>query len=162
MERKFDFDFRPSRLWCEGGPNRTEEDAMISLNDYTTHDGLGLAELVVRKQVTAKELAAAALQAAEKVNPQINAVLQTLPFDAASANPAAPFAGVPFLIKELVLHAKNVRCDSGSKLGQGFVPAEDTELMARFRRAGLQLVGTTQTPELGYNPTTETKPLGPA
>ena len=33
--------------------------------------------------------------------------------------------------------------------------------MARFRRAGLVLVGTTQTPELGYNPTTETVLHGP-
>ena len=28
---------------------------MISLNDYTDHDGLGLAELVATKQVTARE-----------------------------------------------------------------------------------------------------------
>lgn len=49
----------------------------------------------------------------------------------------------------------------GSKLAQGFVPQTDTELMARFRRAGLVLIGTTQTPELGYNPTTETILFGP-
>lgn len=136
---------------------------MISLNDYTRLDGLGLAELVARKQVKAEELAAAALQAVEKVNPRVNAVLQTLSRDAAgpAGQPSAPFAGVPFLIKELVLHAKNVRCDMGSRLAQGFVPPEDTELMARFRRAGLRLIGTTQTPELGYNPTTETKLFGP-
>src|ERR1039457_353081 len=57
----------------------------------------------------------------------------------------------------LVLHAKGVRCEMGSKLAQGFVPPADTELMARFRRAGLVLAGTTQTPEFGYNPTTETR-----
>jgi amidase len=68
---------------------------------------------------------------------------------------------VPFLIKELVLHAKNVRCDSGSKLAQGYIPSEDSELMARFRKAGFVLAGTTQTPELGYNPTTETILFGP-
>ena len=135
---------------------------MVSLNDYTAHDATGLADLVARKEVKPEELAAAALQAIEKVNPRINAVLQTLP-DAArhSAAPTGPFAGVPFLIKELVLHAKGVRCDMGSRLAQGLVPPEDTELMARFRRAGLVLVGTTQTPELGYNPTTETKLFGP-
>jgi len=133
---------------------------MISLDDYTSHDGLGLAELVARKHVTAKELADAARQAIEKVNPRINAVLQTLPAEG-SGSASGPFAGVPFLIKELVLHAKNVRCDAGCRLAQGFVPTEDTELMARFRKAGLGLVGTTQTPELGYNPTTETKLFGP-
>jgi amidase len=131
---------------------------MISLDDYTAQDGLGLADLVARKQVTPQELAAAALAAAEKVNPRINAVLQTFP---AQPHGSGPLTGVPFLIKELVLHAKNVRCDMGCKLAQGFTPTEDTELMARFRKAGLALVGTTQTPELGYNPTTETKLFGP-
>ncbi|MGE4096006.1 MAG: amidase, partial [Candidatus Binatia bacterium] len=57
--------------------------------------------------------------------------------------------------------AKNVRCDMGSKLAQGFVASADTELMTRFRKAGLVLIGTTQTPELGYNPTTETVLFGP-
>jgi amidase len=138
---------------------------MLSLSEYTSQDGLGLAELVARKQVKPEELVATALQAIEKLNPKLNAVLQTLPRQAEaeirSGLPQGPFTGVPFLIKELVLHAKNVRCDMGSKLAQGFIAAEDTELMARFRRAGLVLVGTTQTPELGYNPTTETALFGP-
>jgi amidase len=138
---------------------------MISLSDYTAYDGLGLAELVARKQVKPEELTSTALAATEKVNPKVNAVLQTLPTQAEveirSGLPQGPFTGVPFLIKELVLHAKGVRCDMGSKFAQGYVPSADTELMARFRRAGLVLLGTTQTPELGYNPTTETVLFGP-
>ena len=138
---------------------------MISLSDYTSYDGLGLAALVAKKEVTPKELLDAALAAVAKVNPKINAVLQTLPEMAAaelvSRAPSGPFAGVPFVIKELVLHAKGVRLDSGCRLAQGIVPPADSELMARFRRAGLVLMGTTQTPELGYNPTTETVLHGP-
>ena len=45
---------------------------MISLNDYTAHDGLGLAELVARKEVTPDELGAAAFEAVARVNPRIN------------------------------------------------------------------------------------------
>jgi amidase len=138
---------------------------MISLADYASHDATGLADLVTRKQVKPEEPVTAALDAVSKVNPKLNAVLQTLPERAQNeiraGLPKAPFAGVPFVIKELVLHAKGVRCDSGSRLAQGTVPDADTELMARFRRAGLVLVGTTQTPELGYNPTTETVAFGP-
>ncbi|MEA2626114.1 MAG: amidase, partial [Candidatus Binatota bacterium] len=138
---------------------------MIKVEDYTSRDGLGLAELVARREVKPEELVEAAFKAIEKVNPQVNAVLQTLPSEAAAelraGAPAEPFRGVPFAIKELVLHAKNVRCDMGSRLAQGLTPTEDTELMARFRRAGLVLVATTQTPELGYNPTTETVAFGP-
>ena len=123
---------------------------MLSLQEYSSYDGLGLAELVATKQLKPSELIEAALQAVAKVNPQINAVLQTLPATARAATVGSgPFAGVPFLIKELVLHAEGVRCDMGCKLAQGFVAEQDTELMARFRRAGLVLVGTTQTPELG-------------
>jgi amidase len=138
---------------------------MISLKEYSSHDGLGLAELVAKKEVAPRELLDAALQAVAKVNPKLNAVLQTLPEMAAAeirdGLGRGPFSGVPTLIKELVLHAKNVRCNMGSKLAEGFVAPEDSELMARFRRAGLMLVGTTQTPELGYNPTTETRLFGP-
>ncbi len=138
---------------------------MLSLQEYSSYDGLGLAELVAKKQLKPSELVEAALQAVAKTNPQINAVLQTLPALARDATAQGvgtrPFAGVPFLIKELVLHAQGVRCDMGSKLAQGFVPEQDTELMPRFRRAGLVLIGTTQTPELGYNSTTETRLFGP-
>jgi amidase len=138
---------------------------MISLSDYASYDGLGLAALVSRKEVTPKELLDAAIAAVAKVNPKINAVLQTLP-EMAAAEIAAqaltgPFAGVPFMIKELVLHAKDVRLDEGCRLAQGTIYPNDTELMARFRRAGLVLMGTTQTPELGYNPTTEAVLHGP-
>jgi amidase len=138
---------------------------MISLSDYSSYDGLGLAELVARKEVSPKELADLAFQAIVKVNPKLNAVLGKLSEQAAAeisrGLPSGPFTGVPFLIKEILLHAKNVQCEMGSKLAQGFVAPEDSALMARFRRAGLVLVGTTQTPELGYNPTTETKVFGP-
>jgi amidase len=138
---------------------------MISLNDYTAHDGLGLAELIARKEVKPEELIAAALDAVEKVNPKLNAVLQTFPTqsvaEARGGLPQGLFAGVPFMVKELLLHARNIGCSMGSRLAQGFVAPEDTELMARFRRSGLVLVGTTQTPELGYSPTTETKLFGP-
>ncbi len=138
---------------------------MISLSDYSSYDGLGLAALVARKEVTPKELLDAGIAGVAKVNPKLNAVLQTLPEMAAAEiaahAPSGPFAGVPFVIKELVLHAKNVRLDSGCRLTQGTIPDADTELMARFRRAGLVLMGTTQTPELGYNPTTETVLHGP-
>ncbi len=138
---------------------------MISLSDYSAYDGIGLAELVARKEVTSDELIEAAFAAIAKVNPRINAVLQTMPQEAAATVraglPRGPFSGVPFLIKEILLHAKGVRCEMGSRLAKGFTPDADTELMARFRRAGVVLVGTTQTPEFGYNPTTETKAFGP-
>ena len=138
---------------------------MISLSEYAAHDGLGLAALVARREVAPEELVAAALSAVEAVNPRLNAVIQTFPSAATEARgglPGGAFTGVPFLIKEIMLHARNVPYSMGSRLAHGFVSPEDTELMARFRRAGLILVGTTQTPEFGYGPTTEPQLFGPA
>jgi amidase len=86
-------------------------------------------------------------------------VLQRLPDAAAtqivSGLPPGPFTGVPFAIKELGLHARGVPLDMGSRFARGFVVDGDTELMTRFRRAGLVLVATTQVPEFAYSPTTE-------
>jgi Asp-tRNA(Asn)/Glu-tRNA(Gln) amidotransferase A subunit family amidase len=73
---------------------------MISPGDYAAHDGLGLADLVARKEVTAAELVEVALAAIENVNPRLNAVRQTLPAQAVAeirgGLPTGPFTGVPF------------------------------------------------------------------
>lgn len=45
--------------------------------EYVSYDAVGLAELVAERQVTAAELQAAALDATQAVDPQINAVVET-------------------------------------------------------------------------------------
>ncbi len=74
------------------------------------------------------------------------------------------FFGVPFLIKDLVLQAANIRSDMGSRwihaLG-GYASSYDTDLMTRFRQAGLVPIGRTATPEFGFNITTEPLLNGP-
>ena len=133
----------------------------MKLDEYTLYDGLGLAELVRSRQVSAEELAATAQTAIEKVNPTLNAVIGRVEPPAAS-RPDALFAGVPFLIKDLVLHAEGVRCDMGSRLVNGtFVSPHDTDLMRRFKSAGLVTIGRTNTPELGFSLTTEPLLYGP-
>ena len=137
---------------------------MLNNEEYAARDGLGLAALVASGDVTADELMQTALAAIERLNPTINAVCRTLPDGAAAIKeglPKGPFTGVPFLTKELIPHAKGVRCDAGSRLAEGLVAPHDSSLMARFRRAGLVHIGGTQTPELGYSATTENKLFGP-
>ena len=51
----------------------------MHLAEYSQYDGLGLAELVRKKEVTCKELGELLLDGVEKVNPQINAVIETYP-----------------------------------------------------------------------------------
>ena len=103
---------------------------MISLSEYTSHDGLGLADLVARKQVKPEELVTAALQAVEKVNPKINAVLQTLPTQSAESVrvglPQGPFTGVPFLIKERISSLVIASAISSSLSGSNLTLFEPT------------------------------------
>jgi len=137
----------------------------MNLSQYSVCDGVGLAELVRQKEVTPKELKMVALEGIAKVNPQLNAIVSILSEKADEqievGLPDGPFRGVPFLIKEIILHAEGVPFSMGSRLAKGAVFPYDTELMARFRKAGLVTVGTTTTPEFGYNATTESVLHGP-
>ena len=139
---------------------------MLSFDEYARLDGTALAELIRRRDVSAAEVRAVAIAEIERFNPRLNAVLEVLrdssAADIAALRPDAPFAGVPFMIKELSLHARGAPCRMGSRLAANVSFPTDTELMARFRRAGLVTIGTTQTPEFGYCGTTEPVAFGPA
>lgn len=138
----------------------------LTLEEYAAQDGLGLAALVRGGEVSAAELAETAQRAIAAVNPAINAVIGEVPptlHVPAAGTEAAPFHGVPFLIKDLVMHAEGVACDMGSRFVQGsFVSPHDTELMRRFKAAGLMTLGRTNTPEMGFNVTTEPVVYGPS
>ncbi|MFY9554660.1 MAG: amidase [Blastocatellia bacterium] len=129
-------------------------------------DAAAQAELVRKKDLKPIELIEAAIERIERVNPQINAVITPM-FDEArsTANgtlPDGPFTGVPFLLKDLLAAYAGVRMASGSVFMREFVPDHDTELVSRFKRAGLIVVGKTNTPEYGIMPTTEPALFGPS
>jgi|TARA_B110000263_G_scaffold245003_2_gene253896 amidase len=131
----------------------------VKFSEYSSYDGLGLAELIAQGEISATEVAEIAYQAIESRNPHLNAVLGTVrdqPF-----SEGKPFTGVPFLVKELILQAKGTFSRAGSRATPAIEMPADSNLMSRFRSAGLQLLGTTQTPEMGYNATTETVAFGP-
>lgn len=139
----------------------------ISLTEYTECDAVALAELVRRREVTPGELVASALAAVEAVNPVLNAVIET--FDdpiwddggeAGAGTSAPPFCGVPFMLKDLGCTEAGRRCEMGSRLLEGWRAAEDTELMRRFRSAGLVNLGRTTTSEFALTATVETMATG--
>jgi amidase len=129
-------------------------------------DATAQAELVRKKEVKPIELVDAAIERIERVNPQINAVITPMYEQArAAANgelPDGPFTGVPFLLKDLLAAYAGVRMASGSAFLKDFVPDHDSELVARYKRAGLVVVGKTNTPEYGIMPTTEPALFGPS
>jgi amidase len=93
------------------------------------------------------------------LNPTLNAVV-TPAFEQAlaaveAALPAGPFTGVPFLLKDLVVEAAGMRFCEGSRFLRDNVSTIDSELVVRLRRAGLVLLGKTNTCEFGMKPTAE-------
>ncbi len=122
--------------------------------EWVRHDAVALAERVRRGEVTAAELAAQAAAGVALVNPQLNAVVEL--FDDAVADPIAAgaradgfFAGVPFLMKDLGPTMAGRLQEMGSRFMQGNRATEDSFLTGQMRRAGLNLVGRTTTPEFG-------------
>lgn len=139
---------------------------MIDLQTYSSFDGVGLAQAISKRELSASEVLESAIAGAEKVNGALNCMLALLPEEARSVvkhgSPSGPLGGVPFLVKECVLLMKGAPYRLGSRLLEGFVAPYDTELMTRFRRAGLVTFGTTSTPEFAYSATTEPVLFGPA
>ena len=127
-------------------------------------DASAQAELVRRGEVTAVELVEAAITAIEQLNPVLNAVVTPTferAVDAARAGVSGPFAGVPYLVKDLIVEIEGVRFTEGSVFLKDNVSTFDSELVVRLRRAGLVLLGKTNTPEFGMAPTCEPVLFGP-
>ncbi|MFJ5686227.1 amidase [Streptomyces sp. NPDC093099] len=127
----------------------------MRIAEYVSFDGVGLAELVARGEVTPAELEAVAREAAREVGPQINAIVETWPADDEPVPGSTPLAGVPFLIKDIGVAMAGRRMELGSRLAAGNVAGADSSLMRRFRRAGLVTFGRTATPEMAFSNTTE-------
>ena len=132
---------------------------------YDNYDGLGLAELVKKKQVKPRELIEEAINRIEKLNPQINAVVHKM-YDSALKTaegdlPDGPFKGVPFFLKDLMAFCKGEPMTNGSRFFKDFAPDFDSELVARYRKAGIIIVGKTNTPEFGLAFITEPELHGP-
>jgi amidase len=98
-------------------------EASMGFAEYSNDDGLGLAELVKKKEIKPAELVEAAIDRIERHNPQLNAVVFKA-FDEASAmartNLSGPFAGVPMLLKDILGFKKGWPNRDGSR----FVPSD--------------------------------------
>jgi len=133
-------------------------------SEYDGHDALGLAALVRDGEVSASELVETCIARIEAVNPKINAVVHTLYQQAramAESPGGGPFAGVPFLLKDLSQMIEGVPTVGGCRFRRGWVAPHDSTLYRRYREAGLITVAKTNTPELGLLPVTEPEIFGP-
>ncbi|ABM16587.1 Amidase [Mycolicibacterium vanbaalenii PYR-1] len=133
---------------------------MVDFQEYRAQDATGLARLVAEKQVTADELLALAQARAAQVNPRINAIVRDVP--AAPAGIAdGPFAGVPFLIKDLAQDYAGLPSSRGSRALMSLPAAEHSTIVQRWIDAGVVIFGKTNTPEFGAKGITEPVAWGP-
>jgi amidase len=144
------------------------EEERMAIAEYAQYDAMGLAELVARGDVKPSELTEEAIARIEKHNPALNAVIYKM-YDVARqrareldrpAAAAAPFRGVPFLLKDIMGDHEGVPTTGGSRYMSGKPAAVDSTLTARYKKAGLVILGKTNAPEFGILPTTEPRAYG--
>lgn len=135
-------------------------------------DALALGELIATGDLSPNDLFEATVQRMEQVNPKLNAVIHNF-YDRAHESIMAlssrylgqeskkmVFHGVPFLLKDLIAECRGAPLCEGSSALRNYVSREQSELVSRQERAGLILLGKTNTPEFGSLPTTEPAAFG--
>jgi len=138
---------------------------MTAFPEFHKYDGLGLAELIRKKEVAPLELVEEAISRIEAYDPKINAVVYKM-FDQARKQakgdlPGGPFCGVPFLLKDALDTVEGEPTSSGTRLLKDITQPHDSETVVRFRAAGLIFLGKTNLPELCLLPYTEPAVFGP-
>lgn len=132
----------------------------MSIRDlYVNSDALNLAAHVNKGEIAARELVEVAIECIEDINSQLNAVVsKRYDYARALADRAIrdrPFAGVPFLLKDLALEWKGFPVTNGSAYFRNYVATSNWELAKRMKAAGLIPLGKTNTPEMGRSSSTE-------
>ena len=134
------------------------------ITEYSKWDATETAKKIKNKDVSAAELASHAIQLIEKWNPKLNAVVLKM-YDEGKKlinelDPQAPLYGVPFLIKDISLAYKGFPLTGSCKGMSDYVPTYDSELMLRYKKAGLIVLGKTNVPECGLKGVTDSEMRG--
>lgn len=137
----------------------------MSTFPYWRYDGTALAGLIQRKEVAPEEIIDAAIARLEQLNPKLNAVIHKMFPQARAAVreiPAAkPFAGIPFLLKDISQEIKGEPMTQGAKALRNNLAKADSEFTARMRYTGVTILGITNVPEFALMGITEPQFHGP-
>ena len=121
---------------------------------FATHDALAVADLIRTRKLGAREVLDGTLARLHRLNESLNAITDF--YDDAPPAAEGPFHGVPYVIKQLMADCAGHPTTVGSKFfARQPVAAADSAAVKRMRRAGLVIVGRTNTSEFGLAPTTE-------
>ena len=150
-----------------GAAQRPDQGEPHMTDELATLDAVAQAALVRDGEASPLELVDAAIARIEAVNPQLNAVIherfERAREEAAGPLPDGPFRGVPMVVKDLdgMTEGDPYHAGTNHLKRLGYVADHDSYLQAKFKQAGLIVVGKTNTPELGLVVTTEPEAHGP-
>lgn len=133
-------------------------------SEYLRYDATALADLIRRREVSAREVIEAAIDRASQANPRLNAICHPQFADAMDQDfpEDGLFSGVPMLLKDLAQEQAGHPCTCGSRALRDNVAARDSQFVSRAREAGLVFLGRTATPEFGLKAVTESTLWGPS
>lgn len=133
-------------------------------DEYRAYDAVGLAELVAKGDVHPTELLQLALDRTAQVDPSLNAISLLMEQNgkelAQRADLTGPFAGVPFLIKDLGQDYAGYPTSGGTGPLRAVRATRNSIVVQRWLDAGLVVFGKTTTPEFGSKAITETRTFG--
>lgn len=130
-------------------------------------DAVAQAGLIRRGEFSPLELLDLTIEHIRRVNPQVNAMIVPLyekaRAEAAAVDRNAPFAGVPWFLKDITLHSKGDPYAAGIRgvKAAGYRSDHDSYFVERMRTAGFVLTGKTNLPEMAHSSTTEPLAWGP-
>ena len=142
-----------------------EELILNRFKEYSQYDAIGLAKLIRNREISSSELLEEAIYRIENANPILNAVVTKL-YDEAkndieSGLPGGPFTGVPFLLKEFEQYAGSP-ITNASRYFVDNICEQDSEMVKRYKKGGLVILGKTNTSELCITASTESSLYGPS
>ncbi|WP_066361258.1 amidase [Herbidospora mongoliensis] len=133
----------------------------MEIHEYASYDAIGLRTLISAGEVTREDVEDAARRALDKADDDLNALALPMFTPALDHAEDGPLSGVPFLIKDHGPVAEGVPFSLGSRALNGVTARHDSDLMARFRAAGLVTLGLTTVPEMAISFSTESVKHGP-
>ena len=131
---------------------------------YADSDALALAQAVKSGNVTVGELVETAITVIEALDNKLNAVVIRTFEDALATGGepgTGPFAGVPFLMKNIGSMWKGTALTASMPYLKNFVCDSDSEMVGRIKASGLVMLGRSNVPENGWSVGTEPLLYGP-
>jgi len=137
---------------------------LCQLTAYQLH------EMLMRKEVTSREITESVLKRIAKVEDRIHAFITLTP-DVARQQAAladariqkgetTPLTGIPLAIKDLIC-TQGVRTTCGSHILENYIPPYDATVIEKLKAAGAVLVGKANMDEFAMGSSTENSLFGP-